>query len=131
MKQALLIALFFIVSVSYSQKAASKEYLDAIFKAETLYHQKNYKGSALAYSAAFKIGKYKIYKFDFYNAGCAWALSGNPDSAFVNLHRIVDPGVYTDYNHIANDFDLLSLRQDKRWLPLINQVRKNGQKTIK
>lgn len=129
MKKTLIILFIFVSVFSYSQKA-SKEYLDLIFKAESLFLEKRYKNSALAYSAAFKAGKYKIYKFDFYNAGCAWALAGQPDSAFVNLHRIVDPGVYTDYNHIANDFDLISLHQDKRWSPLLKQVMKNGQKTL-
>jgi hypothetical protein len=127
MKQTLLLLFILFSLFAFSQKAP-KEYLDLIYKAESLFLQKNYKASALAYSAAFKAGKYKIYSFDFYNAGCAWALAGNPDSAFVNLDRIVSPGVYKDYNHITNDFDLLSLRQDKRWLPLIKKVLKNNNK---
>jgi hypothetical protein len=128
MKQTLTI--FFILTglFSFSQKAAPKEYLDLIYKAESLFLQKDYKASALAYSAAFKAGQYKIYSYDFYNAGCAWALAGKPDSAFVNLDRIVNAGVYKDYNHITNDFDLLSLRQDKRWIPLIKKVLSNNNK---
>ena len=112
----------------FAQTTASKEYLDLIRKAETLFRAKDFKASALAYTDAFKAGKYKIYSYDFYNAGCAWALAGNPDSAFVNLGRIVNPGVYKDFHHIINDFDLISLRQDKRWLPLIKKVVKNNEK---
>ncbi len=131
MKQVFSITLLFIASFVFSQKAAPKEYLDLIYKAESAFLQKDFKTATLAYTAAFKAGKYQVYKFDFYNAGCAWALAGKPDSAFANLYRIVNPGVYTDYNHIANDFDLISLHQDKRWLPLIKQVMKNGRKTLK
>jgi hypothetical protein len=129
MKQALSIVLIFFVSLSFSQKQAPKKYLDLIYKAESLFLKKDYKSSALAYSSAFKEVNYKIYSLDFYNAGCAWALSGNPDSAFVNLNRIVNAGVYNDYNHITNDFDLLSLRQDNRWLPLIKKVLQNNNKS--
>lgn len=120
---------FILLSIfSYSQKSAPQGYLSLIQKAESFFLQKEYKKSALTYSAAFKEGKYKIYSFDFYNAGCAWALCGNSDSAFANLYRIVNPGIYTDHVHISGDFDLISLRNDKRWLPLINKVKENSQK---
>lgn len=128
MKQGLIILFILLSLFSFSQKVAPKEYLDLIYKAESAFLKKDYKASTLAYSAAFKAGKYKIYSYDFYNAGCAWALAGNPDSAFVNLSRIVNAGVYKDYNHITNDFDLLSLRQDKRWIPLIKKVLSNNNK---
>lgn len=127
MKKSFSIFFILLSLLSFSQKAAPKEYLDLIYKAESLFLEKRYQASALAYSAAFKNGKYKIYSFDFYNAGCAWALAGKPDSAFVNLSRIVNAGLYTDYTHITNDFDLISLHQDKRWSPLIKTVLKNGQ----
>lgn len=126
-KQTLTIFLILLSVFSFSQKTAPKAYLELINKAESLFLEKRFKASALAYSSAFKTGKYQIYNFDFYNAGCAWALAGNPDSAFVNLGRIVNAGVYTDYSHITNDFDLVSLHQDKRWLPLVKTVLKNGQ----
>jgi hypothetical protein len=128
MKHVLTIAFVFSVLLFSAQTTAPKEYLDLIRTAETYFIAKDYKNSALAYSVAFKAGKYKIYSYDFYNAGCAWALAGNPDSAFVNLNRIVNSGVYKDYNHITNDFDLISLRQDKRWLPLIKKVLQNNEK---
>jgi hypothetical protein len=128
MKSVLTIVFAFIGFTAFTQGSPSKEYLDLIRKAETHFIAKEYKASALAYSVAFKAGKYKIYSYDFYNAGCAWALAGNPDSAFVNLERIVSPGVYKDYNHITNDFDLISLHQDKRWLPLMKKVLKNNDK---
>ena len=127
MKKTLAIFFIFLSSYCFTQTKAPKEYLDLIHRAESFFLEKKFQASALAYSAAFKKGKYKIYSFDFYNAGCAWALSGNSDSAFVNLYRIVNPGVYTDYTHITNDFDLISLHQDKRWLPLVKTVLKNGQ----
>lgn len=128
MKKALSLFLLSFTSLSYSQQQdwGPKAYADQIHVAESLFVNKNYKASALAYSAAFKSVKYKMYRYDFYNAGCAWALCGYPDSAFVNLYRIVNNGFYKDYNEISNDLDLISLHQDKRWQPLVKKVLQNN-----
>ena len=64
---------------------------------------------------------------DKYNIAIAWAISKNTDSAFSYLNKIVN----TNYNRFIA-YDLLigekafkSLRNDPRWLPLMDEVKKN------
>jgi len=50
-----------------------------------------------------------------YNAACAWALSENPDAAFMHLYKLVKEGKYTQYNQLTNDTDFKLLYKDPRW----------------
>ena len=59
---------------------------------------------------------------DFYNAGCTYALSGDPDKAFEMLDKAVALGE-RDYAWAQKDSDLASLRQDARWKPLIETMK--------
>src|SRR3989442_15781992 len=91
----IIVALCCFISVQFtSAQSTPKEYDELIKQADTLYHSKNYKASALAYSSAFKILGWKGYLEDRYNAARAWAMAGDADSAFFNLERIVTKLIY-------------------------------------
>lgn len=108
--------------------AQTKQYLDFVKKADSLYRLKDFKNSALNYSSAFKANGWKGFATDRYNAACSWALSGNADSAFFQLNRIATKANYSDYGHITADSDLDGLHSDKKWIPLIELVKKNKDK---
>jgi C-terminal processing protease CtpA/Prc len=59
---------------------------------------------------------------DQYNAACAAAKKGNPDLAFQLLKKIIGIN-YFNYDHLTSDPDFNSIHQDKRWQPLLNQIR--------
>jgi tetratricopeptide (TPR) repeat protein/tRNA A-37 threonylcarbamoyl transferase component Bud32 len=59
---------------------------------------------------------------DFYNAGCVYALGGNPDKAFEMLDKAIALGE-RDHAWAQKDSDLASLRNDPRWKPLIEKMK--------
>jgi uncharacterized pyridoxamine 5'-phosphate oxidase family protein len=115
---------FFLYFVS----AQSKLYFKIIKVADSLYRIKDYQNSANTYSKAFEANNWKGLQTDRYNAACAWALTGNKDSAFSQLYRIAERSQYQNYNHIKQDQDLITLHTDSRWQPLMEIVRHNKDK---
>jgi hypothetical protein len=97
-------------------------------QADSLYHAKDFKNSAIKFSEAFKSAGWTGASNDRYNAACSWALAGVPDSAFFQLKRIADKANYTNYAHITTDPDLKSLYKNKQWKPLLKKIKKNKEK---
>lgn len=126
MKNILLIHFIFCFSTVIGQ--ITDEYSNLIAKADSLYRVKKYKESGFYFSNAFKSLGWKGSLNDRYNAACSWALAGEPDSAFVNLDRIVRLGNYIDYEQITTDSDLNILHNDSRWKPLIALIKSNKKK---
>jgi C-terminal processing protease CtpA/Prc len=58
---------------------------------------------------------------DYYNAACCFALSGKPDDAFSALERAFAAG-FADLAQVERDPDLVSLRVDARWKPLLDRA---------
>jgi hypothetical protein len=102
-----------------------QEYTDNIKKADEFYEAKDYKNSALSYTAAFSAGNGVARVVDHYNAACSWALANMADSAFYHLDYIAGKAKYADYDQTIKDADLNSLHEDKRWLPLLELIKKN------
>jgi ketosteroid isomerase-like protein len=59
---------------------------------------------------------------DFYNLGCAFALSGDRDKALDNLEKAIDAG-FTDRQQYETDGDLDSLREVARFKELLKRLR--------
>ena len=128
MKHTLLILAFlFTKQLSYAQDVPN-EYFDLVKIADSLYRIKDYKNSANKYSEAFKSNSWKGFSSDRYNAACSWALASVPDSALFQLDKIATFMNYTNYNHITNDSDLISLHKDIRWKNLIEKIKLNKDK---
>ena len=106
-------------------QANSSEYKTFISKADSLYKLKDYKNSGQNYSLAFKTLDWKGAPTDRYNAARAWTLANIPDSAFFCLDRLVSKISYSDYDKIIAEEDFNSLHSDKRWQPLLDQIKKN------
>ncbi len=119
----ILVFLCFFNGVLFGQ--GSVEVYDSLIqKADALYQQKSYLESATHYGLAFQSWG-RGYANDRYNAACSYALSQQPDSAFAQLNIIVNKSKYSNLSHITKDKDLISLYDDKRWKPLIKQVKSN------
>jgi len=58
-----------------------------------------------------------------YNLACSLALTGHADEAFRTLERAILHG-YADADHLAEDEDLASLREDPRFAALLRALRK-------
>lgn len=126
MKEIIFLSACFIsTQVSLGQ---SVEYYNLVKKADSLHNVKDFKASALTYSAAFKANGWKAVSNDRYNAACSWALANNSDSSFFQLNRIATKANYINYGHITTDPDLNSLHEDLRWKPLLEIIKQNKEK---
>ena len=129
MKKIILLIVFLTAfSNAFPQNKALSAYKSLSKKGDSLYLAKDYKASALAFSNAFKRYHKLATTTDRYDAACSWSLAHCPDSAFNNLQLIANNGSYTNYDHIIEDEDLVSLHSDKRWLPLLVVIQKNKEK---
>jgi hypothetical protein len=127
MKSTIFILAIIIMAIpGFAQNAP--QYGKLVKAGDSLYNIKDYRNSALQYSAAFKANGWKGTSTDRYNAACSWALAGVPDSAFFQLNRIAARSNYMNYGHITTDQDLISLYTDKRWKPLLEKVKENKDK---
>ena len=120
-----LFACFISTQVSLGQ---SVEYYNLVKKADSLHNTKDFKASALTYSAAFKANGWTAISNDRYNTACSWALANNSDSSFFQLNRIATKANYINYGHITTDPDLNSLHDDLRWKPLLEIIKQNKEK---
>lgn len=118
----------FVVACSLiaATAAGQADYASLILRADSLYAAKSFALSAETYSRAFRANGWKGTGDEHYNAACSWALAGNADSAFLHLSRIAP--VMTNLQHLTTDSDLVTLHRDKRWVPLVDQVRKNKER---
>src|SRR5690606_27991977 len=74
------------------------------------------------FSDAFAVNGGKGIIQDWYMAASAWAMAGQPDSAFLNLFKIVESGYYTDKDEVVSDSTLNPLHADNRWEELIDKL---------
>jgi hypothetical protein len=127
-KYCVIIGLSLTMRLAFGQ-TAPPEYHNLVKQADSLYKAKDYINSGLKFSKAFQSFGGLGYSNHRYDAACSWALAGNADSAFFNLHRIVDKANYANYKHLTSDTDLNTLHTDKRWTTLILQVKQNKEKS--
>ncbi len=108
-----------------AQHTASPVYDSLIKQADSFFAIKQYNISSLLFSKAFSVWAGKGRIDDRYSAACSWSLAGNADSAFFNIERIATKSDYSDYMSLVMEDALIPLHNDKRWLPLLHQVRAN------
>jgi len=59
---------------------------------------------------------------DYYNLGCAYSKSNNPDKAFAALEKSIEYG-YDSRSQFENDSDLLPLKADGRFKALLEKTK--------
>ena len=128
MKTGLLVLTFLCSTLLTFGQSTQEEYPETIEKAASLFTEKNYRASALAYSDAFKQNGWRGTISDRYDAARAWALAGNRDSSFLQLEKVVITSRFFNYDRLESDTSLQSLHADKRWMPLITKVRETKER---
>jgi hypothetical protein len=124
-KTAIIVFLSFMW-INFTKAQNRGEYDDLISEAWSLYKKKDFLNSAKKYSDTFN--KFGGTINDRYIAACSWALANVPDSAFVQLFKIVKYGTYNSLDHISKETDLSSLHSDIRWTEVIEIVKENKEK---
>ncbi|WP_018476801.1 DUF6624 domain-containing protein [Pontibacter roseus] len=109
----------FILSLLLAGGISTAALAQSIADANSKYEAKDYKASGQMYDQALKDGKGG--SSDHYNAACSWALAGDKSKAFAHLEKAVEKG-WMDISHMKQDSDLSSLRDDKRWAQLVQQL---------
>lgn len=117
--------------ISFSQ-FNSKEYLESITKADSLFNARDYRNAAIAFSSALNIPGAKPIIGERYNAASSWALANYPDSSFFQLSIIANSGKVNlnDYQNIITDGNFTSLHSDNRWQLFLEKVYKIAENTF-
>lgn len=94
----------------------AKEMFDS---ALDLHEGKNYRESIKLFKRIYyNYPKARIGAISAYNVACGYALSGSKEEAIDWLEHSVKAG-YNDFNHLREDADLDSLRNEKRYKKLL------------
>lgn len=108
-----------MMSILCSVSFAQDKYKELTDEARKLFQNEEYLQAGIKYHEAFfSIGNRGLIE-DRYNAACAWALANKPDSAFIQLFKILRSGHFDDYDRIVNEKSLISLHSDKKWEEII------------
>ena len=93
------------------------------WKADSSYNAKSFAIAAPLYVKAGEAAEFPFQrKRVYYDAGCCFALTGQPEQAFTYLTLAIKKYGYANLNNITNDPDLTSLHSDKRWKPLVASI---------
>ncbi len=95
-----------------------------VHRADSLFHNGQYRASADAFSAAFSTLDGKAMPEDRYTAAQAWSLAGVPDSAFYHLGRLLDKTeLLSDEAMLTGQRNFNILHDDLRWERLLTRQR--------
>ncbi|SCY79091.1 TPR end-of-group domain-containing protein [Flavobacterium caeni] len=93
-------------------------------RANDCYRAKSYHEAGVLYKkSADHAWMNAARKKQYYNAACAFALSGEKDKAFENLGLMLKYG-YSNREQLENDTDLQSLHDDIRWQNALSSIKK-------
>lgn len=115
----------FVIACIFVATATAQDmdrYSKLVDQAKELYKNKAYGEAGEKFSDAFATNGGKGVIGDRYMAASAWAMAGQPDSAFLNLFKIVDSGYYTDKSEVVSDSTFTPLHTDNRWGELIEKL---------
>lgn len=94
-------------------------------KADSLYKAKSYREAGNHYHSSAASAWMKAQrKNSYYNAACSFALAGDTEKAFENLHLLLADG-YTNKARLEGDSDLASLHGNERWAKLLASIKRN------
>lgn len=124
--KVLLLFSIFCCSIHFSfGQHPPEDYHKLIQLADSLLTIKDYEKAAQAYSDAFMTLGGKGSLEARYNAAAAWAQSGDNDSAFNNLERIITKLKFDNFEKIGSDPSFKNLHQDRRWPEILFKIAEN------
>lgn len=109
--------------MTFSLVSYGQSYVDLILKADTLYEENDFKGSAELLDIALTM---KIDGGVLYNAACSWTLAGDKEKALDYLSKALDNGLadlINDVSILESDSDLEALKGDPKWGNLIEKFK--------
>ena len=125
MKNIFLLFLFLLATqCSIAQNAA------AFYKTgDSLYKIKEYKNAAIAYAAGIREEGKAATINRYWVLASRWVLAGETDSALHYLTEIAqsDKTNRVQAKGIENDVDLLPLKNDQRWKPLLRNIQQRAE----
>jgi hypothetical protein len=92
-------------------------------QADNFFFKKEYKKAVGLYQTAIKVNNDQARVKHRYRLAAAWTALSMPDSAFIQLYRIVEKGNFSEISLLEKDLDFLSLHEDKRWKTLLERMR--------
>ncbi len=119
--------LVFLLSILGSIHGQNEAYRVAIKNAEAYFEAHDYKKAANEYSNAFKVLNWKGLPSDRFNSARTWALSGEKDSAFFQINRLLTKTDYLVFHDLINEKDFDSLHHDKRWQQVLHSLNPNNE----
>lgn len=128
MKTISLLSIIYFLTIFGAFGQDEKKYGECVTEAMKFYYAKEYQKSGEKFSEAFVALGNKGYLGDRYNAGCAWSLANQPDSAFVQLYILANKFHSTNLDEITADKDFVNLYSDKRWNEVIAIIKANKDK---
>ena len=84
-----------------------------------LHREKRYPSAIFYYEPLLQIDPSAI---NYYNAGCAYSLTGNTEKAFEYLNKAIDKGYNVKANYEA-DVELAPLKSDIRWSQMLIKLK--------
>jgi hypothetical protein len=111
--------LIFCLIIPFVQAQTFEELIQ---QADQKYKEENYSGSAETYQEALKLKEGSAYQY--YNAACSYALSGNKGQAMEYLKKSADKG-WMNIKHIKRDKDLATLHDEPGWEKVLEKVQSN------
>ena len=121
----LLLCGFLFTQLSFGQNA------DNLYKTgDSLYKAKDYKNAAIAFDAGINKQNNNAAISRYRAAAGSWAMANVPDSAFHLLSIVArsDKLSKIDLQQIEYGIDYSSLRTDKRWNKVLDNIRKQAEK---
>lgn len=106
-------------SAAFSQTDKASTY----FKSMKLYDNKDYVNAAKLFDV---INTYSLSAKKLYEGACIYSLNKEKEKAFALLYFLADKQYYANYDHLLKDPDLMVIRNDPKWAPLLEKVKQNS-----
>jgi acetyl esterase/lipase len=121
----LLLCSLLLTQISFGQNAG-----DLFKTGDSLYKARDYKNAAIAFNAGISMQNNNAAISRYRSAAGSWAMANMPDSAFQLLKFISksDKVSKIDLQQIEYGIDYAALRTDKRWNPVLDNIRKQAEK---
>lgn len=120
--------LFFFICISLIcintfAQSPIQQYDKLAEQADKFFFKKEYKKAVELYQTAIKTNNDQARVKHRYRLASAWTALSMPDSAFIQLYRIVEKGNFSEISLLENDIDFISLHKDTRWKTLLEKMR--------
>ncbi|MDR0682132.1 MAG: transglutaminase domain-containing protein [Dysgonamonadaceae bacterium] len=142
MRKVIFILVFFvgIISVVLTQTLAANEFMDKMFPLNKSisenFKNKNYESLEKLLNEATTLfsrlsdedqEEYNFFQAsNYYNLACVYSLQNKKKEAVDMFEKSVKDWGYTDYSHAKNDSDLDNIRNDKRFVELMQSIKEQG-----